>query len=168
MLKGSNMEPKLVEELNKQLNRELYNALLYLSMASYLDYRNLSGFANYFKVQAKEELEHAMKIYDFLNDRGQRVLIESIPRPKQEWKDVLELVEDFYKAEVENSIAIYKLDDLAKQLNDKTVEHLMRWFIEEQIEEEKISSELLAKVKMVKDSLHGLYMLDKELSSRKD
>ncbi len=64
------MEPKLVEELNKQLNRELYNALLYLSMASYLDYRNLSGFANYFKVQAKEELEHAMKIYGFLNDRG--------------------------------------------------------------------------------------------------
>jgi len=69
---------------------------------------------------------------------------------------------------VENSIAIYKLDDLAKQLNDKTVEHLMRWFIEEQIEEEKISSELLAKVKMVKDSPHGLHMLDKELSNWKD
>jgi len=162
------MEPKLVEELNKQLNRELYNALLYLSMAAYFDYNNLSGFAKYFKIQAKEEIEHAMKIYDFLNDRGQRIVIDGIPKPKQEWGSVLEVAEDFYKAEVENSLAIYKLDDLAKEFNDKPTQHLLRWFVEEQIEEEKISSELLAKVRMVKDAPHGLYMLDKELAQRKE
>ncbi len=162
------METKLVEELNKQLNRELYNALLYLSMAAYLDHENLSGFAKYFKIQAKEEIEHAMKIYEFLNDRGQRAIIEGIPKPKQEWGSVPEIAEDFYKAEVENSKALYKIDDLANELNDKPVQHLMRWFVEEQIEEEKIASDLLAKVRMVKDSPQGLYMLDKELGQRKD
>ncbi len=162
------METRLVEELNKQLNRELYNALLYLSMAAYLDYKNLPGFAKYFKIQAKEEIEHAMKIYDFLNDRGQRIIIEGIPKPKQEWDSVLEIAEDFYKAEVENSKALYRIDDLAKELNDKPVQHLMRWFVEEQIEEEKIASDLLAKVKMIRNSPQGLYMLDKELGQREE
>jgi ferritin len=161
------MDKKLLEELNAQLNRELYNALLYLSMAAYFDHINLQGFAHYFRIQAKEEVEHAMKIYDFLNDRGERVYVEGIPKPKQEWSSPLEAIEDFYKAEVENSKKIYKIDDLAKKVNDKTVEHLMRWFVEEQIEEEKISSELLAKVKMLKDAPHGLYILDRELSGRK-
>ncbi len=162
------MDKKLVNILNEQLNKELYNASLYLSMAAYFDYNNLQGFANFFKVQAKEELNHAMKIYEFMNDRGVRVRIGGIPEPKQDWSSPVEAVEDFYKAEVENSKAIFKIDDLAKEINDKTVEHLMRWFIEEQIEEEKLSSELLAKVMMVKDSPHGLYMLNKELSERKD
>ncbi len=161
------MEKKLLDLLNTQLRYELENALLYLSMASFFDYRSLKGFAHYFKIQAKEEIEHAMKIYEFINDRGERVRIGGLEKPKQDWGSVVEAIEDFYDAEVKTSTMIYRIDDMASQLNDKPVQHLMRWFIEEQIEEEKIASELLSKVKMLEASPHGIYMLDKELAQRK-
>lgn len=161
------LSTKMEELLNKQLNQELRNAYLYLSMASYLDSLGLRGFAHYFKVQAREELGHAMKIYGFINDLGGRVVLQDIPKPKESWGSVLEIAEDFYKAEVENTWRFYELMDRAREEGNKSVESFLKWFIDEQVEEVSSASDLLAKVRMVGEQKHALLMLDSKLAERK-
>jgi ferritin len=150
------------ELLNKQLNQELRNAYLYLSMASYLDNLGLKGFAHYFKVQAREELGHAMKIYEFINDLGGRVVPYDIPKPKDSWSSVLEAIKDFYEAEVENTRRFYELIDKAREEGNKAVESFLKWFIEV-----SSASDLLAKVKLIGDQKHALLVLDSKLAERK-
>ena len=154
-------------EFNRQMNQELRNAYLYLSMAAYFDSLSLNGFANYFKVQAREELEHAMKLYQFIIDRGWEVELEDIPKPKTRWSSILEAVEDFLKAEQENTQSIWRMVDHARQAGDKAAENLLQWFVSEQVEEEKIAGELLAKVKLIKDNPAGIIALDRVLAERK-
>jgi len=154
-------------EINRQMNQELRNAYLYLAMTAYFDSLSLTGFANYFKVQAKEELGHAMKFYEFIVDRGWEVEIQDIPKPKTEWKSVLEAVEDFLAAETENTKRIWRLVDLAREAGDKAAENFLQWFVSEQVEEEKNASELLAKVKMAKDHPAALLAIDRALAERK-
>ena len=154
-------------EFNRQLNQELRNAYLYLSMAAYFDSLSLSGFAHFFKVQAREELGHAMKFYEFINDRGWRVELDEIPRPRESWSSVLEAAEDFLKAEQENTQRIWRIVDQARQAGDKAAENFLQWFVAEQVEEEKTASELLAKVRMVKEQPAGILQLDRVLAERK-
>lgn len=157
----------LKSEFNRQLNQELRNAYLYLSMAAYFDSLSLTGFAHYFKVQAREELGHAMKFYGFITDRGWSVELSEIPKPKAGWSSILEAAEDFLKAEQENTQRIWKMVDLARQAGDKAAENFLQWFVSEQVEEEKNASELLAKVKMIKDQAAGILALDRTLAERK-
>lgn len=158
---------EVLEALNRQLNQELQNAYLYLSIASYFDELSLSGFAHYFKVQAREELEHAMKIYNYIIDRSGRVELFDVPKPKSSWGSILEVVEEFYRAETENTKKIWSLVELARSKGDKATESFLKWFIDEQIEEEKNAADLLAKVKLVKDSPAALLALDNMLAQRK-
>ncbi|MEM2299095.1 MAG: ferritin [Thermofilaceae archaeon] len=158
---------ELVNDFNRQLNQELRNAYLYLSMAAYFESVTLPGFAHYFTVQAREELEHAMKFYRFMVDRGWSVELQEIPKPKTRWASVLEAAEDFLNAEIENTKRIWRMVDLARQAGDKAAESFLKWFIDEQVEEEKNASELLARVKLVKDQPAGLLALDRMLAERK-
>jgi len=166
-LTASMSSASLVSEFNRQLNQELRNAYLYLSMAAYFDSLSLSGFANFFKVQAKEELEHAMRFYGFIVDRGWSVELGEIPKPKSSWESILEAAEDFLRAEQENTQRIWRMVDLARQAGDKAAENFLQWFVSEQVEEEKTAGELLAKVKLVKDSPAGILALNRELAERK-
>ncbi|ADV65257.1 ferritin [Desulfurococcus mucosus] len=161
------MGHELLEALNKQLNQELRNAYLYLSMAAYLDHKGLAGFANFFRVQAREEVEHALRIYRFINDRGWRVVLSDIPSPKADWESILELVKDFYGAEKENTERIWSLMDLARRVGDKACEVFLQWFINEQVEEEKNAMELLSRVEMAGGNPAALLMLDRVLAERK-
>ncbi len=161
------LDKKVEEILNKQLNQELQNAYLYLSMASYFTGLNLNGFAHYFLVQAKEEVEHAMKIFRYISDRGGKVELYEIPRPRSNWSSIEEAIEDFYNSEVANSKRIWELVEVVNKIGDKATESFLKWFIDEQVEEEKNSQELLAKIKMVKESLPALLMLDNILGQRK-
>ena len=154
-------------EFNRQLNQELRNAYLYLSMAAYFDSISLTGFAHYFKVQAREELGHAMKFYEFIADRGWGFDLSEIPKPKSGWGSILEAAEDFLKAEQENTQRIWRMVDLARQAGDKAAENFLQWFVSEQVEEEKNASELLAKVRMIKDQPAGILALDRALAERK-
>ncbi|MEM1522349.1 MAG: ferritin [Thermofilaceae archaeon] len=158
---------ELVNDFNRQLNQELRNAYLYLSMAAYFESVTLPGFAHYFTVQAREELEHAMKFYRFMVDRGWSVELQEIPKPKTRWASVLEAAEDFLNAEIENTKRIWRMVDLARQAGDKAAESFLKWFVDEQVEEEKNASELLARVKLVKDHPAGLLALDRMLAERK-
>ncbi len=154
-------------EFNRQMNQELRNAYLYLSMAAYFDSLSLAGFAHYFKVQAREELEHAMKLYQFMVDRGWEVELGDVPKPKAKWGSVLEAAEDFLRAERENTQRIWRMVDLARQAGDKAAEGFLQWFVSEQVEEERNASELLARVRMVKDNPAGILALDRMLAERK-
>jgi len=136
-------------------------------MAAYFSSINLSGFAHYFLVQAKEEVEHAMRIFNYINDRGGRVELYEVPKPRSEWESVEKAIEDFYSSEVANTARIWELVELSRRVGDKATESFFKWFVDEQVEEEKSAQELLARVKLVKDSPAALLMLDRILAERK-
>ncbi len=161
------LSPRMQELLNKQLNQELRNAYLYLSMSAYFDDLGLKGFAHYFKVQAKEEVGHAMKIYEFIYDTGGKVILSEIPQPKTSWGSVSEVIEDFYAAEVENTKRFYELIDAARGENNKVVESFLKWFIDEQVEEVSNANDLLTKIKIIGEHKPTLLMLDAKLAERK-
>ncbi|ADM28135.1 Ferroxidase [Ignisphaera aggregans DSM 17230] len=158
---------KIVEALNKQLNRELYSAYLYLAMASWFDSRNLKGFAHWMKVQAREEVEHAMKFYEYINDRGGRVVLEDIKAVQIEWKSVTEVFE--YALEHERNVTryIHELFNLARSEGDRATEVFLHWFINEQVEEEKTFSEILQILKYAGETPQIVLILDRQLAERK-
>jgi ferritin len=160
------MDEKMVESLNSQLNAEMYSAYLYLSMGAYFEDLDLSGFANWMRVQAQEEMTHAMKIHDFIIQRGDRVTLTKIEAPPTEWESPVNAFEHVYKHEQKVTGLINQLVNLALSLGDHATNNFLQWFVAEQVEEEESSSGVLKKVKMANDSLSGMLMLDNELSQR--
>ena len=157
---------KLEQAFNYQINRELYSEYYYLSMASYFNSVGLSGFENFFLVQVEEERFHAMKMYNFINERGGRVFLEAIEAPKTEFKSPLEVFELAYEHEKLVSSLINKLMDLAIEENDHAAKNHLDWFVEEQVEEEASMDTILNKLKLINGEGHGLLMLDSELAQR--
>ncbi|MCE4615174.1 MAG: ferritin [Desulfurococcales archaeon] len=162
------MDKRILELLNKQLNAELYSAYLYLSMAAYLDHKGLPGFAKWMRIQAKEEVEHAMKFYEYINDRGERVVLEAIEKPPTEWESITQLFEEGLKHEKSVTDSINKIFEAARELGDKPTEVFLHWFIDEQVEEEKTFSEILGMLKLTQEQPHALLMLDSRLAQRED
>jgi len=159
---------KLLNALNKQLNSELYSAYLYLAMASWFDYRNLKGFAHWMKVQAKEELKHAMKFYEYINDRGGRVVLEDIKAVNYEWKSITEVFEHALEHERSVTKRINELFELARAEGDRATEIFLHWFVQEQVEEEKTFNEVLQTLKYVGEIPQAILVLDRQLAERKD
>lgn len=162
------LSQKLEQAVNEQIKNELYSGYLYLAMAAQCESMNLSGFAHWLKVQAKEELGHAMKLYDFVNDRGGRVVLEAIDKPPVEYKSLRDMFETVYQHEQKVTGLINKLYEMAKAENDYPLQVHLQWFIDEQVEEEKNATEILAKLKLVGESGNGLMMLDKVLGEREE
>lgn len=157
----------LIEKsLNDQINAELYSAYLYLSMAAYFESENLPGFAKWMMVQNQEETMHAMKFYNYINERNGRVALKSIAEPPAKWKSPLEVFEATYKHEQVVTGRINDLVNLAIEEKDHATGVLLQWFVTEQVEEEKNADEIIQKLKCISDSPAGLYMLDKELGQR--
>jgi len=157
---------KMEEALNEQLNAELYSAYLYLSMEAYFESINLPGFANWMRAQTQEELTHAMKIYGFVNQRGGRVILQSIAQPPTEWESPLAVFEATYKHEQKVTGLINNLVNLAVEEKDHATNSFLQWFVKEQVEEEDNVSTVLVQLKLIKDSPQALYMMDKELGQR--
>jgi len=152
--------------INKQINAEIYSAYIYGSMAAYFDALNLAGFSNWMRVQVQEELSHAVKFYQYLNDRGGRVLLTPIEGPPTEWKSPQAVFEEAYEHEQKVTGLINKLTDLATQENDHMSKELLLWFIAEQVEEESSADKMVQDLKRVGDNGHGLLMLDREAAAR--
>lgn len=161
------MNKKIEKAINEQINAEMYSAYLYLAMAAYFDGQTLSGFANWMKVQAKEEMTHAMKFYHFVYERGGAVTLEAIDKPPANFKSALDIAEQVLKHEQKVTGMINGLYELAVKEKDYAFQSFLKWFIDEQVEEEASASELIDKVKLAGDNGHGLYLLDKELAGRK-
>lgn len=162
------LSEKILNALNDQLNKELYSAYLYLAMASYLEFKGLKGMAKWMKIQAKEEVEHAMKFYEYINDRGGRVYLQEIKKPPQEWSSVKELFEKAYEHEQYVTKRIHDLVDLARSENDKPTENFLQWFVKEQVEEEKTFGEILQIFKLAGEQPQVLLILDREMAKRKE
>jgi len=160
------IKEKMQEALNQQLNAELYSSYLYLSMAAYFESINLKGFASWMRVQTQEELVHAMKFYDFIIERGGKVLLSSIEGPPTEWVSPLAIFEHAYEHEQKVTGLINKLVDLSAAEQDHATSNFLQWFVAEQVEEEASADEVVQKIKLMGDASGGLFMLDRELAQR--
>jgi ferritin len=158
---------KLVQDaMNEQINKELYSSYLYLSMAAYFEDKNLPGFAHWMRVQEAEERVHAMKFYDFIYERGGRVLLKAIDAPKTEWASTLEVAQEVAAHEAKVTASIYALYETALKEKDYPAQIMLQWFISEQVEEEKNAAEIVANLKLIEDRGTAVLMLDHRLAKR--
>ncbi|OGR76503.1 MAG: ferritin [Elusimicrobia bacterium GWC2_64_44] len=157
---------KVEEAINKQVNAELYSAYLYLGMSAKCTELNLKGLANWLYVQAQEEMTHAMKFYKFVLERGGHSVMPAIEGVTTEWKSPLAMFEAAYEHEQKVSAMINNIMDIALAERDHATASMLNWFVDEQVEEEANSSEIADKLKLIGDSKEGLFMLDKDLSTR--
>jgi len=160
------MDKKLQKAFNEQIKNEFYSAYLYLAMAAYFDSKNLPGFAHWMKVQYKEEIGHGMKIFDFLFDRGAKVLLQAIPQPTLDFASPLEAFQETLKHEKKVTKLINDLSNLATEVDDKASAIFLQWFISEQVEEEKSASTIIETLRMIKSADAALIMYDRALAKR--
>ena len=160
------MNTKVEQALNEQIHAEFFSFYLYLSVAAYFTGQHLDGFAHWMRIQAQEEFGHAMKLFDYLNERGGTVQLLPLDAPQQEWSSASDAVEEVLKHEQYISGRINRLVDLATAENDHATTVMLHWYVTEQVEEEATADTLFHQVKMVAANPHGLLMIDRELSGR--
>jgi len=160
------MQKKMLKTLNGQINAEMYSSYLYLAMEAYFQSVSLKGFAAWMRAQAQEELMHAMKFYDFTNERGGKVTLEAIAKPETAWTSPLAVFEAVLKHEQHVTSLVNDLVDLAISEKDHATNNFLQWFVSEQVEEEASASEIVEKLRLIKDNTSGLFMMDAELGKR--
>jgi ferritin len=160
------LKQKVQDALNEQIKHELYSAYVYLAVAAYCDRQSFIGFAHWMREQSKEELGHALKIYDFISDRGGIVQLQSIDKPPVDYGTPLQVAEKALEHEKRVTGLMERLYKLAVKENDYATQAMLQWFIEEQVEEEKNAAQLVDRIKMAGDDRATLLMLDMELGKR--
>lgn len=160
------LSAKIEEALNKQINKEMWSAYLYLSMSAWCDQAGRAGMASWYEVQFREEQDHARVLFNYVLSRNGKVLLEPIAAVPTEWKSELDVVKATLAHEQEVTKSINKLVSLSHDENDYATSSMLQWFIDEQVEEEKNAKDLIDHLNMVKDNGYGLFMLDKELGQR--
>lgn len=157
---------KIAQLLNEQISKEQYAAQYYLSMSAWFFAQDLDGIANYFRVQSKEELMHADKMFDYLNDVGAEIVVGEIPKPPHEFNSHIEVFEKALEHEKTVTRSIFNIVKNANDEGDFATVSFLQWFINEQVEEEASASQLVTKIKMVHTNPSALYLFDQELSQR--
>lgn len=160
------MDEKLVKQLNRQIAEEINSAYLYLAMAADFEEKDLPGMAGWMYSQYHEEMEHAQKIYKYIIERGDRVILGEINKPQESWDSPEAVFEASLKHEKYITGCIGKLYKLAVEVDDVATQIFLQWFITEQVEEEANVDAVLKKLAMLGNNPNGLYMLDKELGAR--
>ena len=158
---------KTVEEgINQQIKHELDSAYTYLSMSAYCQSISLSGFAHWLRLQYEEELSHAMRLYDFLNDRGGRVNLRAIEKPAAEFGSPLELFKQVLEHELKVTRLIHELYELAISEKDYPAQVELQWFITEQVEEEATVRDIIDQLKLVGEQGTALHRMDRQLGKK--
>ncbi|MFQ5857735.1 MAG: ferritin [Anaerolineae bacterium] len=152
--------------MNDQIRHELESAYVYLSMAAYCESVNMTGAAHWMRLQAQEELDHAMRFFDHIIDRGGRVILQAIEQPPGEFESLLDVFQGALAHEQKVTGLINQIYDLAVQEKDYPAQALLQWFVVEQVEEEKSAGEVVATLEMIGDDPAALYALDRELGTR--
>jgi ferritin len=160
------LSQNIEQMLNDQINKEMYSAYLYMSMSAYLESLNLTGYANWFMIQAQEERDHALIIYQYMLRAGGRVRLAAIDQPKVDFADVAEVLEATLEHEQFITSSIYDLVDAATAERDHKTVRMLDWFVSEQVEEEENAQNNLEKYRLFGHEAKGLYMLDKEMAAR--
>ena len=152
--------------LNEQVNAEFHSAYLYLSMSAYFQSVGLVGFANWMRVQYQEELAHAARFFDYVNERGGRVKLTPIGEVQVEYSGVVDVYEETLTHEQLVTGLINRLMDIAIQESDHATKSFLQWFIDEQVEEESNVEQILNNLRLIKGEGQGLLMMDREMNTR--
>lgn len=160
------LSKKIEVAINAQINAEMWSAYLYLSMASYCHSIGQTGMARWYEVQFKEEQDHAKILFNYVIQRGSKVTLAAIDVVPTEWKSILNVFESTLEHEQKVTSMINNLFALTNEENDYATQSMLKWFIDEQVEEEENAQTIIDNLKMIKDNGFGLYMLDKELGAR--
>jgi ferritin len=157
---------KIQEAINDQIGYEFSSAYLYLAMSAYFETQSLKGFAAWMRAQFSEEQMHALKLFDYVNDRGGKVVLPPIEQPKHSWKTNLSVFEESLAHERNVTARIHKLYELALAEKDYPTQALLQWFITEQVEEEKTVTEIIEQLKLIDARGTAVLMLDHQLNKR--
>jgi ferritin len=152
--------------INQQIKHEFYSSYLYLSMSAYFETLSLPGFARWMRAQSQEEQAHAMKLFDYVNDRGGSVELQALDQPPGEFQSPLDVFEQALQHERKVTALIHQLYALALKESDYATQTLLQWFITEQVEEEKNAGQIVEELKMTGGQPSALLMLDRELAGR--
>jgi len=160
------LSAKMQDALNTQIHEEFFSSYLYLSMAAWCESNNFDGFAHWMRMQAQEELFHAMKLYDYVNAVGGKVVLKGVDAPETKWNSPLAMFEASLAHEQFMTKNINAIVDIAHQEKDHATDNMLQWFISEQVEEEATVDSICGKLKMLGDTGHGIFMMDRELDAR--
>jgi len=157
---------KMQDAINDQIQAEYYSSYLYLAMSAYCEEINMPGFAHWMRKQAEEEVEHAMKFYHYVVERGGRVVFGAIEQPPVDYDSILAVAEETLAHEQKVTSLIYQLYEVALEEKDYATQSLLKWYIDEQVEEEDNARTIVDQLKMVGGHTNGLIMFDKQLGAR--
>ena len=160
------MEQNVSKLMNEQINAEFYSAYLYLDFANYYESKGLDGFANWYEIQAKEESDHAMLMYHFMQNNGEKVTLEAIAKPDKVFETLLDPLKAGLEHEKYVTALINGIYAAAQTVNDFRTLQFLDWFVKEQGEEEKNASDMITKMELFGSDPKGLYMLNSDLASR--
>jgi len=158
---------RMEQALNEQIKHEFESAYLYLAMVAYFQAEGLDGMAQWMTVQAQEEVAHAMRFFNHINERGGRVELHALAQPRKEWASPLEAFKAAYEHEQFITGKINELVKIADEENDNATKIMLQWFVTEQVEEESSTKKVVDLLERVGDSGHGLIMVDRELETRR-
>ncbi|MBE1555530.1 ferritin [Sporosarcina limicola] len=160
------LSSKIADALNRQMNNEFDAAQAYLAMGAYCEHNNYGGFANFYLQQAEEERFHGMKIYQYLNNRGVHAKFSSITEPKTDFKSVLDTFESALQQEKSVTKNFYLLTDLAWEEKEHATISFLKWFLDEQVEEEASIDTHIEYLKRIGEDKNALFLYEKELGQR--
>lgn len=152
--------------LNAQINAEIHSAYLYLSMSAWFQSQGLPGFANWMKIQYQEELTHAMKFFNYVHERNGRVFLEPIAGVEQEFASIIDAFEKTLAHEQKVTSLINGLVDVAMAASDHATQSFLKWFVDEQVEEEATVQGILDDLRLINGQGNGLFLLNRELATR--
>ena len=160
------LNEKVKELLNQQVNKEFYSAYLYLDFSNYYEARGLDGFANWYKIQAQEERDHALLFYQYLQNNGEKVTLDAIAKPDKDLNDKLQVLKYGLEHEQYVTSLIHTIYEAAYGVKDFRTMQFLDWFVKEQGEEEKNAEDMIKKMELFGDDAKGLYMLNSEMAAR--
>lgn len=154
------------DAINEQIKNELYSAYLYLAMSAHFEAETLPGFAQWTRLQAQEEVDHAMRFFDYLNERAGRVVLHTIDQPPVEFGSPLDVFEMILEHEQKVSALINNLFEVATAEKDYATQVMLHWFIEEQVEEEDNAGLMVERLRLAGDNKAAILQLDHFAGSR--
>ena len=160
------MNQQLVDAFNAQIQAEFQSAYVYLGMAAWFTENNLPGFAQWMRVQWEEETQHAMKLFDFLHNRGERVMLRPLSAPGDTYTSALDVFEHVHQHEQSITSSINALYEHALNTKDLPSQIVLQWFINEQVEEEALVIEIIERLKLVGSDGPSIYLLDRQMATR--
>ena len=160
------LDSKVVKLLNEQINKELYSAYLYLDFSIFYDDKGLDGFANWYMIQAQEERDHAMLMLQYLQNNGEKVILETVTKPDKEVKELIDPLKAGLEHEIYVTSLINDIYEAAYNVKDFRTMQFLDWFVKEQCEEEKTADDMIKKMELFGNDSKGLYSLDAEYAAR--